>query len=188
MLIPLGILAASGGVAGASYELIESTILTTNTSSVTFSSLATYASTYKHLQIRYTARATFTSASRGAVEMRFNGDTGANYDSHALYGDGSSVTSFYNAANQIFIFDVPYINTSGNEYAAGVVDILDAYSTTKNTTTRALAGFASIGGFNRLGLNSGLYRNTSAVSSVTLFAGAHNFYSGSRFSLYGVRG
>jgi len=67
-----------------------------------------------------------------------------------------------------------------------VLDILDAYSTTKNKTIRSLSGMT--GGANNLQLYSGLWNNTAAISSLNIFPGATNFVAGSRFSLYGIRG
>jgi hypothetical protein len=82
-LFPLGILSAAGaGGVGATYELIESQILGSNQSSITFSSLATYASTYKHLQIRAAGKGSGNSFEETNVNLRFNGDTGSNYSAH----------------------------------------------------------------------------------------------------------
>jgi hypothetical protein len=59
---PLGILSAAGAGGGgplaSDYELISTQILTSPQSSITFSSLGTYSSTYKHLQVRAVARST----------------------------------------------------------------------------------------------------------------------------------
>jgi hypothetical protein len=183
MLIPLGILAASGGVAG-DYELIESVILGTDTSSITFSSLATYASTYKHLQLRAVSRDT-RSGSVGGVGIRLNGDTGSNYTGHFLFADGSSVSSGSDGTSQTITF--AYYNPSGliaaNIFGAGVVDILDTYSTTKNKTFRGLTGFAT----NAVALKSGLRMSTESTTSLTVLPSGGNFLAGSRFSLYGIR-
>jgi hypothetical protein len=63
---------------------------------------------------------------------------------------------------------------------------LDYSSTSKNTTLRALYGMAD--NINRIYLSSGLYNQTTAVSSLTLTASANNFAALSRFSLYGIKG
>ena len=94
MPIPLGILAVAGAGAaggGGAFDLLETTVLGSDTASVTFSNLNTY-SAYKHLQIRLVARSTNASASR-SVRIQFNGDTASNYAYHYLLGDGSSVSS-----------------------------------------------------------------------------------------------
>jgi hypothetical protein len=183
MLIPLGILASSGGVAG-DYELIATQILGSATSSVTFSSLATYASEYKHLQVRAMARGT-NGAAGIVLRLILNADQGNNYAQHGLQGDGSSVTS-YGSPNQPFLFPSPIIAAGGtaNSFSAMVIDLLDIYSTTKNKTMRCLTGST---GFNRVLLTSSVWQNTASTNEMTFFCSADNLAAGSRFSLYGIK-
>lgn len=178
MLIPFGILSAAGGVAVGDYELIESRILDTTASSVTFNSLGTYSTTYKHLQVRLAVRASDNSSA--PLRARFNGST-SGYNVHYLYGNGSNVLS----AAFLSLDKIATINTQTTTGAFSVVvmDILDAYSTTKNKVTRHLSGTAS-----EVGLASNLWANTAAVSSMEWFLDGKNLAVGSRFSLYGIRG
>jgi hypothetical protein len=80
MLIPFGILSAAG--AGGGYELIETQILGSDAASVTFSSLGSYSSVYKHLQLRWTARTTRV-ATETQIFLRTNSNNSANYSSHS---------------------------------------------------------------------------------------------------------
>lgn len=185
MLIPLGILAGAGGVAG-DYELIETVIVSgASTSSVVFSSLGDYSSTYKHLQLRAVVR----SASAGAnnIFMRLNGDTGNNYTAHQLFGNGSSVSS--GRAGETNTFYTGLTNTGGevaNAFAPTVIDFLDVYAT-KNKTVRTLTG--TIGSeLTGVTLRSGLYMSTASLTSITCNAQSGVYAAGSRFSLYGVKG
>ena len=188
-LSALGIFSAAGAgvVSAGSYELIESYILGSSQSSVTFSSLGTYSSTYKHLQIRMVGRS--DRANNGdAFRIRFNSDSGTNYSLHTLRGEGSSI--FSEGGANVSYMEAGYSeannNTSGS-FAACVVDILDPFSTSKNKTIRGFSGFTSSIG--RVLLNSGAWRNTEAVSSINVFVGiGPNFLAGSRFSLYGIKG
>ena len=186
MLIPFGVLSAAGagvGVAG-DYELIATEILTTSEASITFSNLGDYSATYKHLQIRWAAREV-RAADFGEFWIRLNGDSGNNYSRHRLRGDGSSVSSGASASIDKLI--VPAVGTNtANYYHAAVVDFLDAYSTTKNTTMRALGG-RSISGSAAIDLNSGAYFNTASITSITIIGEIGNVASGSRFSLYGIK-
>jgi hypothetical protein len=187
-LSALGIFSAAGagGVQG-DYELIETITLGTATASVTFSSLASYASTYKHLQVRAATRTGRTGFATGAVSLRFNGDTSTSYRYHELFGNGSSVSSFADSAQSSIrsAFVGASADTVASGFGATVLDVLDAFSATKNTTTRSLSGVATGG----VTLNSGLYFQTNAVSSMTFTCIAStNFAVGSRFSLYGIRG
>jgi hypothetical protein len=182
MLIPLGFLAGSGGVAlDTSYELIESVILTTTESSVTFSSLGSYSSTYKHLQLR-SAPKTNSSAASGLGWVRLNGSfngntTDSNYAVHGLF----NASSFAETSSRKGFG----VGARTNEnFAANVTDILDAYSSTKNKTTRTLAGMNGI-----VALYSHLFINTGSITSISLSTeDGSSFVSGSRFSLYGIKG
>jgi hypothetical protein len=186
MLIPLGVLAASGaGPVGGDYELISTTVLPSNAANVTFD-VSTFASTYKHLQIRIVAGHTNEGAGN-AVVIRLNGDTGSNYVFHELGGGGSSVYSVANTSQTFGLAVALRQPLSNTVFGAGVVDILDAYSTTKNKTIRTLTGVASSPNSIIL-LGSGLRVSTEAVSSITLLPSAGNLSTGSRFSLYGIKG
>lgn len=180
-VLPLGILASSGG-APAFYELIETQILGSNASSVTFTSIP---GTYKHLQLRYVAQ---TNSNQSVLRGRFNSDTtSSNYSRHYLYGDGSSVGTSASANNGWLDFGPLEVGT--NLFTAGVVDVLDYANTSKNKTIRALAGRAGTSNRN-IALSSGGWFSTSAITSLTLseaFFG-QNLLAGSRFSLYGIKG
>ena len=172
-----------GGTADA-YELISTTVLSSNTASVTFSGLGTSAAAYKHLQIRAVHK---QDGASNALYVRFNGDSGANYSSHYLDGNGSAVSSYgVGSQTSIYWYGVPGSSDAANTYGASVMDILDWSSTSKNKTLRSLSGWIST--YKGIELASGAWLNTSALSSVSIFAGAGNWTIGSRFSLYGLKG
>jgi hypothetical protein len=191
-LSALGIFSAAGAggvVAGAAYELIESFVVTgSSTTSVTFSSLGTYSSTYKHLQLRMTAR-TDRATVVDYVRLRFNGDSGSNYAFHNLSGSAlGGVTSNYETGTQFNLLRAASANSSANIFGAITTDILDAYSTTKNKVTRTLGGVSSSTS-SEIVLASGLWSNTASITSIFCgVGGGTNFVAGSRFSLYGIRG
>ena len=181
-LSALGIFSAAGAGGGPTqtYELINTQIVSgSSTSTITFN-VSSFASTYRHLQVRLVTKSATTNNN---TLLRFNGDTATNYNWHLLAGDGSSVAS-YNGANADFIFAAPLTPTTG--FGASVVDILDAYSTTKNKTVRALGG-VSEGIYIHSTLYSGAWRSTSAITSVVLTSSSP-FAANSRFSIYGIRG
>jgi hypothetical protein len=168
------------------YELLETQILTGNQATITFSNLnSTYGSTYQHLQLRVVARTNRSGQVADLGTFFFNGDetlAGGNYNSHALTAGGSTVTSSYDA--------VPYIsyyaaaNATANKFTAFIMDILDPFETTKFTTTRLFLGQGESD--RQIGLESGLWRNTAALTSLKLDV-IGDFVTGSRFSLYGLR-
>ena len=174
--------------AAGSYDLLATEILTGSQASVTFSSLGDYASTYQHLQIRMVTRNTFGSGTvRGFNAINFNGDFASNYNSHILSGTGSAVSSIYDTYAGAGAGDFPYSSSEGSDYGAAVIDILDPFENTKNKTIRSIGGHTTASQ-NRIVLTSGLWRNTSPVTSITCIpVNAHSFRAGSRFSLYGLR-
>jgi hypothetical protein len=188
MPIPLGIFATAGagGAAAGAFEQISTTILSSDTTSVTFSSLP---STYKHLQIRYAVRGS-RAANDDFIALQFNGDTGSNYWYHYLEGTGSSVnaSSIVSAENRIRLGNVPAASAATSSFSGGVIDILDYAATTKNKTIRTLNGHHATPVAPRIALRSGLWLNTSAVSSITFLALNGGWVTGSRFSIYGIKG
>lgn len=173
-------------VAAGDFDLLQSEVLTGTTASVTFSGLDAYASQYQHLQLRVVAR-TSRSSTLDGLTIRFNGDSGTSYSRHILQGGGGSVSS--GAATSSTYILASYItanNNAASSFQATVIDILDPYKTTKNTTTRAFGGFASDTAY--LSLTSGAYLNTDAITSITLDQEVGpSFVQYSRFSLFGVK-
>ena len=179
----LGILnsqAAGGGAGG--FDLLETTTLSTNTSSVTFSGLDSY-SGYKHLQIRMIGR----GESDSSIFVRLNNDSGANYARHRIMGNGNSVflTGNANQSGGYRISNGLPDNTSlTNEFGSAVIDILDSASPNKNTTLRALSGAAS--DYYNIQLSSGLWIDTAAVTTMMVYSGTQ-FSARTRISLYGSK-
>jgi len=179
----LGFFATAGAGGAGSFDLLETQVLGSAVSSVTFSSLSTYASSYQHLQIRFTARSTSGAGSTLYTNFTLNSDTGANYAWHSLRGNGSNVGSFAGTSQNYGRSGLATGSTAAsNAFAASVLDILDPFETTKNKTTRFLAGAGEIY------LGSSFWNNTAAISSITVSEGySSNFVTGSRFSLYGSK-
>jgi hypothetical protein len=164
--------------AGAYDALASVTVPSGGAASVTFAGIPTG---YKHLQIRGIGKP--TSAGGQEVYIRYNGDSAAtSYFSHQLYGSGTAaVSASYGTVNQAYI-----TYWSGSEFGSFVCDILDYSNTNKNTTTRALGGH-DLNGSGFILLRSGLWINTSAVSSINLFLSSGNFAQYSQLALYGVK-
>ena len=194
--LPFGILSSSGAVAGTAFELISTTVLGSATSNVTFSSLSS--STYKHLQLRIAVRSTrgFTTDS---LALQFNGDTSNHTGKHYLRNQATSSTSSYLTSgfesfqtNFLNLGDIVASTAPSGAFSPVIIDILDAFSTNKTKVTRSMQSALqnwNSGEPEYLYFVSGLYNSTSALSSIkfTSVAGS-NFATGSRFSLYGVKG
>ena len=173
-----------------SYESIETfTVGSGGSSSITFGSGGTIPQTYKHLQLRILSRSDLAgSGNNVGMYARFNTDTGSNYNWHELYANGSSAYAYGQGDTGMAINPhIPRAGDTANSFAGTILDILDYTDTNKNTTTRALAGNDTNGG-GWIHLTSGLWRNTAAVTSITLFLESSNFAQYSSLALYGING
>lgn len=167
--------------AGA-YDSLATITLSTSTASITFTGIP---STYKHLQIRGIARNTGTASSGLGIQL--NGDTAANYSWHRLYGDGSSATSYGEPNSTIFgQINITQSNQTASAFGAFVVDILDYANSTTNKTGRILHG-RDLNGSGTIALASSNWRNTNAITSITMFPAADSLAQYSSFALYGVK-
>jgi hypothetical protein len=179
----LGTLASSTQKIFSSYESIASaTVGSGGAANVTFSSIP---STYTHLQIRYITR---HAAASDTVLLNFNNDsTNGNYAKHQLRGNGSAATSVAQADIVPELPTAPYLGLAANVYNATIVDILDYTNTGRHKTLRALGGYDA-NGSGWIWMTSGLWKNTSAITSIKLYAESGNIAEYSSFALYGIKG
>lgn len=168
------------------FESIATTVITSDTASVTFSSIP---QTYKHLQLRM-----FAKTDRGDIDdvtlVRFNGDTAANYSYHYIRGTGTAASSEGFASSSYIYLNFACTGNTGvtNIFASSIVDILDYKDTNKFKTTRSLHGFDA-NGDGRVYLASGNWRSTSAITSIFIDQQyGSNWKQYSHFALYGIKG
>lgn len=182
----LGVIASSisGNLYNASYDSIASTVVGAGgASDVTFSSIP---AGYTHLQIRYSVRSAYAAGS-DIVLMRVNGDSGNNYAAHRLYTDSSTIGSQgFTPQSYLLGPDCPAATATASFFGSGVWDILDYADTNKNKVGRTLGGRSqdSVG---YVWLNSSLWLNTSAITSISFFCGNGNMIQNSVVSLYGIK-
>jgi hypothetical protein len=164
------------------YESIETHVVGSGgTSSISFTTIP---STYKHLQIRAIAR---MSSSAENMSLRFNGDSGNNYNSHFIEASGSGTPVCGNGTGsgiQNRIFTAVYV-ADANIFSAQIIDILDYSNTNKYKTVRNLSGADRNGLSTWLNFSSGLWMNSAAISTITF---TNNFAQYSHFALYGIKG
>lgn len=174
----------SAGAVPSSEFLIQTILVPAGgLTSVTFDNLAQWAGVYRHLQIVAAVRGTSASNLRMFL-MQLNGDTAANYMSHALYSDGPGSISDGTKTSMWWSYG-PSGGSPAGAYGAICTDILDAFSTNKNKTIRSFGGGPN--GYNMVNIASGHWRNNAAIASITFTAQAGDGYAeGTRISLYGV--
>ena len=168
----------------SSFESIATeTVGSGGTASITFSSIA---ADWTHLQVRALSRHT-GSGVPNTTRVQLNGDTATNYSSHLLGGSGSA--AFATAASTIPLFNAGAVAgsaASANVFGAFIMDILDYKNVSKYKTSRSLSGIDN-NGSGEVGLVSGLWQNTAAVTSITIFAQSGDLAEYSTFALYGVK-
>jgi hypothetical protein len=174
-------LVAAPSVPGDYYSL-ASTSITSNTNTYTFNSIPTG---YKHLELRMS----FFETSDGDVRFTYNGDeTATNYTVHEIKGNGTSATPF--DSNNLVSNEQMYNYPAPETYpVSAVVLFADYLSTSKNKVQRVFMGIDTAGNGQRVGYESQMWKNTSAITSIKIFANGSSkfFFPGSTFSLYGVK-
>jgi hypothetical protein len=167
------------------YTPIVTTTLTTNSATITFSSLP---STYTDLIIVFNARSATVGSSTGTdgLELQFNSDTGANYSYTQMYGNGSSgVSSRSTGTTSAAIGNIPIAsNTTSPGYEIATGNIMNYAN---STTYKTVLGRGGPSGSYTIG-RVGLWRNTAAITSVTgMINGGGSFLAGSTATLYGIK-
>jgi hypothetical protein len=182
-LTVMQILAGVGAGPSGDFQSIASfTVDATADLTVTFSSIP---STYKHLQLRAIALSNSDSV---PVLLRFNSDSGSNYSWHALHGQGGAAGSGSGTSASSIITTLNANRGLNASYPwAYVIDILDYADTNKFKTVRALHG-ADYNGSGEVNFTSGNWRNTAAVSTITMSMASSGFNQYSSFALYGIKG
>jgi len=182
----IGIIASSGGGVANSYESIATvTVGSGGAANVEFTSIP---ATYTHLQIRLIGRSD-RAANLDGLRLQANSDTASNYAEHGLYGDGSSAGAFAGTSQAYMQFyRIAGANAGANTFGAIYIDILDYANTNKFKTARSIGG-ADNNGSGEIYLTSGLWRSTSAITSLKLYPGVGtNFTQYTQIALYGIKG
>lgn len=169
------------------YELISSTVLNGSTSQVTLSSIPnTYTDLVLHMSLRLSGNGFNTT-------VVLNADTNTNYSQTLFFGDGGGVSAarYGNATQLDFVYAgaVPSTGTT-NTFNSAELYIPNYTSTTSKpmsaiavTESNSVSSTAT-----RIVSSAYLYRNTSAITSMTIANGfGFNFVSGSSLYLYGIK-
>lgn len=167
--------------AGSTYTPIATQTLSGTQASVTFNSIS---SAYTDLILTVNGLAYYPSSNYANIGLQFNSDSGSNYSTTRVYGTGSSTAS-QTYANETSIRS-GYMQCEPsltNERSIILLNVQNYSNTTTYKTILSRNGGAS----NWTGANVGLWRSTSAISSIYLFNrdSATGFLAGT-FTLYGV--
>jgi hypothetical protein len=152
----------------ATYTPLATTTLGTAVSSITFGSIP---GTYRDLILVIQAN---TSAVN-TVRLRFNGDTGGNYNQISLSSNP--------IAHGISSIEIGMIQAQTTTGYMGIANIMDYSATDKEKVLIARADSAATATL----MNAGRWGNTAAITSILVTTGGANTFSiGTTMALYGI--
>lgn len=166
---------------GAFESIATSVVGSGGTSTITFSSIP---SGYKHLQLRTMAR---NNGENISIRMTANSDSSSVYTIHELYGQGTSALAAAQANIAYYPCGLVGPNSATGVFASAVTDILDYQDTNKFKTMRTSTGYDA-NGSGYVELTSGVWRSTSAITSITIVPSGGTLVQYSHFALYGIKG
>jgi hypothetical protein len=166
------------------YTLISSSVLSSTTASVTFSSIP---ATYTDLVLQVSGRSTGNGETFGSLRLRFNSDTATNYSVKSIkatptpgMAEEISISFFYGQ------YAINGENATANTFGNAEVYI-PSYTANQNkpfSMSAAVEGNYSNQPYRTE--SASLWRNTAAISTILVYSDA-NFVSGSSFYLYGIK-
>jgi hypothetical protein len=167
--------------AGSTYTPIATTTISgSSTTSTTFSSIS---SSYTDLFLVCSAGNTTTSTN---MLIRFNSDSGSNYSQITLSGTGATAASNrYSSVTAIYVIERFEMTSASNTYSTSNINIQNYSNATTYKTTLSRSSTVNSGAAGT-DVTVGLWRSTSAITSVTVLVNAGAFSSGSTFTLYGI--
>ena len=157
----------------ATYTPIQSIVLTSTASSVTFNSIP---QTYTDLIL---VSSCVTAAGVDILDLVFNSDTGTNYSSTQISGNGSAASSTRYSSTSAML--VGLTDSVANPNISHIMNYSNT-TTYKNVINR---GNAPTSGLVRAEV--GVWRSTAAINSILIRSDSSNTISaGSTFDLYGI--
>ncbi len=164
--------------AGITYTPIATTTLGSAASSVTFSSIS---GSYTDLVLVVNAKGTGFTGSGTYPYVRYNSDSNTNYSRTWLAGNGSTASSSRGSSENLqYLVGGTYID--GTFSYNSITQFMNYSNTTTYKTMLSRANNAGV----QVDALVGLWRDTSAITSIVIYSSSGNFDTGSTFSLYGI--
>lgn len=159
------------------YDKIATTTLGSAATNITFSSIA---ASWTDLRIVFTGTATGNSG----LSIRFNSNTSFIYSQTNMIGSGTAATSSFASSSDNLSFSVGNnMNTTPVVFYS-----LDIFSYAGSTFKTALMQInQDNNGSGSVARNVGLYRSTSAITSIALYLSSNNLAAGTTATLYGIK-
>lgn len=157
-------------MAKVTYTPVTTQVIPSDTTTITLTNISGYSDLYITASIQ-------GSSGSAVMGLRLNGDTGTNYSTTYMYNTSTTTPSGKEAnLNAMSGGDIP---ASGNVWGVNLYHLINysSGSNYKNVHMRHNAGTGVV-------VESiGVWRNTSPVTSVTLFA---NIKAGTILTVYGI--
>jgi hypothetical protein len=162
------------------YEPIATTTLGSSAASITLSSIP---ATYTDLRLVCTA----LSATGGdTLSCYFNGTTGTTlYSWTRLVGTGTSATTANQTDSDVLLIGATSGQLSTTIPILSTVDILSYAGSAFKTSL--ITDSSDKNGDGRVASYVGLWRNTSAITSIVIKGTSYNLASGTTATLYGIK-
>jgi hypothetical protein len=169
------------------YVAISKNVLTSSQSSVVFSGIP---NTYTDLVVLISPRNTGAVVSE-FFYFTFNNDSSGIYSYTQLQGNSSAASSARSVSDPRFIIPYGYPGASATSNTFGSIEIyIPNYASSANklaSSTAVSENNSSTANNAYIQTMAGLYRSTTAISSIEFNAVSGQYASGSRFDLYGIK-
>jgi hypothetical protein len=169
--------------ASTTYEPIATTTLGSATGTVSFTSIS-----QSYTDLVLVCNGQNATQNGWQANITFNSDTGSNYSITSLNGNGSVAASArLNNSTAISTAYYSAWTTTANSPGIYFINIMNYSNATTYKTTLIRTGYGS-GTYAGAELIAGLWRNTAAITSVTLVgANSATWVTGTTFTLYGIK-
>ena len=160
------------------YEKIATTTLGSATSTINFTSIG---SSYTDLRLVLVVTATIANRN---LYLRFNSDSASNYSSTYLVGNGTAASS-----GRTTVADEINVTTGASTLSTTIPSLfeIDVFSYAGSTFKTALiSNSEDRNGSGSTARVAGLWRSTSAITSVNLTISSDDFATGTTATLYGI--
>ena len=158
----------------STYTPIATTTISGTVTTYTFSSIP---STYTDLVL-----ISYGGIAGNEFGLQFNSDTGNNYGETAIAGNGTTATSTRNT-------DYNGVGIGGiNSRSIPAITHIMNYANTTTFKTSLTRSEQLRGGVESVVAFVNTWRNTNAITSITISGEGNNFTTTSQFALYGIKG
>lgn len=121
------------------------------------------------------------------ITMQVNSDTGSNYSTTSLNGDGTTARSGrVSSQSKAYVSDYQ-VGVGGTNPSMFIVNLMNYSNATTYKTFLSRAAIQGASSTGETNANVSLWRSTSAITSLKLSTSSGTMGVGSTFTLYGVK-